>query len=89
MKASLFLKLLLICGWGLAACASQSSREIMESSQSSARPRPASMGSDHFYSDNLPERSLPPPGEFFFKHCTLSGRHPYPSASDWECPGPH
>lgn len=79
---------LLAFALALAACGTRSSRDLLEERQSRARPRAATYGTDGFYRDGqLPERDLPPPGEFFFKHCTLVGRNPYPSASDWECSG--
>lgn len=72
------------------SCASRTSREQLEDRQSSARPRAAAYGADGFYNDgDFPARGKPAPEtEFFFKHCSLGGRHPYPSVSDWECSEP-
>lgn len=67
-------------------CASKTAREKMAENQSNARPRAAAFGADGFYDDNnFPKEKYPRPSDFFYKHCDLSGRNPYPSATDWQC----
>lgn len=75
---------------GSAACSSRSTRERLEDRQSSARPRPAAYGADGFYNDGeFAERGKPGPDtEFFFKRCSLVGRNPFTTASEWECTEP-
>ncbi|MBX2994715.1 MAG: hypothetical protein KF681_07830 [Bdellovibrionaceae bacterium] len=73
----------------LIGCRSPTLRERMEARQSSARPSPATYGMDGFYNDlEFPDRDKPRPLDFFYKHCNLSGRSPYPSSQDWECSEP-
>jgi len=74
----------------LQACASPSKNEVLAARQDAGHPRPAAYAADGFYSRDgtFPERKYPPPGDFFYKHCSLGERNPYPTASEWDCPEP-
>jgi hypothetical protein len=70
-------------------CASKTSREIMEEKNSTARPRPAAYGMEHFYLDNRsPADRQTREWDFFYKHCNLMGRDIPTNKADWDCTEP-
>lgn len=73
----------------LSSCASKSANQVMAERQALARPRAAAYAADGFYKDaEFPNEKYPRPSDFFFKHCDLSGRNPYPNTGDWSCSEP-
>ena len=84
-----FLFCLILTGFCLGGCASQTPNEIVAAKQAQGRPNHAAYGADGTFQDaSFPYRSDGKKSDFFFKHCSNKGRHPYPSASDWECSEP-
>ncbi len=72
------------------ACAGKKKTwEIIQDKQDQGKVHPAAWGSDSFY---LNHRSPEPrdfePWEFYFKHCSLTDRHPFPASDDYDCSGP-
>lgn len=73
----LFLALFLSLG-----CASSSDAEPQ------SKAHPAAYAADDFvYEKDMPKRPRQK-GDFYFKHCALDGRKPFPSKDEYECSNP-
>jgi hypothetical protein len=75
----------------LLGCANKASpRERMEQRNANARPHPAAWSTESFY---LHHRSPPEKEaekwEFYFKHCRLVQRNPFPTHDEYTCSEPY
>lgn len=77
----------LIC---IAGCSSLSSREKIDAARESARPKPAAVYMDGFWTDyRSPADKEVQHWEFYYKHCSLVGRKPYPDRAEYMCTEPY
>lgn len=73
----------------LSACAAPTARERLEERRAAANPRGAAYAAEGFTLDwRSPEPRPYQAWEFYFKHCSLEGRYPYPRKSEWTCTDP-
>ncbi len=83
--------LVLLClVMGLSACASRTAREIIDEKQGQSKARAAAYAAegftmDHRSPDPRPYRAW----EFYYKHCTLVSRNPFPDRSEYSCTDPN
>ena len=88
----ILLRATLIHGLGIlliASCAAPTGRERIEERRASAKPKGAAYAAEGFMMDwRSPEPRANGGWDFYFKHCTLDDRNPYPKRSDWDCTGP-
>ena len=73
----------------LTSCAAPSSREVMADRLRGQNARAAAYAAegftlDHRSPEDRPYRSW----EFYYKHCSLVTRNPYPSRDEFECSDP-
>lgn len=61
----------------------------MESRNASARPRHAAYAAEGFTLDNRsPEPRAYRAWDFYYKHCTLVSRNPWPTRDEYDCSDP-
>ena len=78
---------LLIC---LCACSSPSSRQKMDAARSKSHHNYAVDGMETFWLDyRSPEDKDVRSWEFYYKHCSLSGRKPFYDKADYLCTEPY
>lgn len=72
--------------WALIGCSSPTARERMTATQDQSRAHPAAYAADGFTMDfrSPPERPFRV-WEFYYKHCTLVSRNPYPDRAEHYC----
>ena len=81
---------LIIGSFANVGCSSLTAQERIEERRSSANPRGAAYAADGFTLDHRSPEPLPyEKFEFFYKHCTLQGRNPFPNRSEWSCTDPY
>ncbi|MEZ0393365.1 MAG: hypothetical protein ACAH59_14190 [Pseudobdellovibrionaceae bacterium] len=74
----------------LVGCSSKSARSTIEETQDRARPRAAAYAADGFMMDHRsPEGRAYRPWQFYYKHCTLVSRNPYPDRAEHSCTTPY
>jgi len=73
-----------------AACSAPTARERMEAEQNRANPQGAAYAADGFTLDHRSPEARPfHPWEFYYKHCSLVSRNPYPDRSEYSCSDPY
>jgi len=74
----------------LGACSTKSARQTLEEKQYSAKPRGAAYAADGFMMDHRsPDARAYRPWQFYYKHCNLVSRNPYPDRAEHYCTSPH
>lgn len=73
----------------LPACASPSARELLEAKQDRSRAHRAAYAADGFTLDHRSPDSRPYRAwDFYYKHCSLVSRNPFPNKAEFACTDP-
>ncbi|MCE3010870.1 MAG: hypothetical protein LW875_09685 [Proteobacteria bacterium] len=87
-KSNLYIFMVLL--FSLTACAQKGIQEQMEDKRSKTRPHSSSLASETFYLHHRsPEPQLVNKWEFYFKHCRLVERIPFPTRDEYNCSEPY
>ncbi len=74
----------------LSACSSPTVREQLDERQNRNRAAAAAYAAEGFTMDHRsPEPRPYRSWEFYYKHCTLVSRNPYPSRDEYDCTNPY
>ncbi len=78
-----------VCLVVFTACASPSTRDILDERQSKNNARAAAYAAEGFTMDHRSPEGRPYRAwEFYYKNCSLVSRNPYPNKSEFECADP-
>lgn len=70
-------------------CSSPSGLDRVRQVQDSAKPRAAAYAADGFMAEHRGFQERPYQAwEFYYKHCTLVSRNPYPNRAEYACNEP-
>jgi hypothetical protein len=73
----------------LTACASKPDYERIEERQSQSKARAAAYAADGFTMDHRsPDQRPNRAWDFYYKHCALVSRNPYPNRAEYDCADP-
>lgn len=89
VSKNIFVLLVLISHQLLTACSSPTARQQIEAKQARANPRAAAYAADGFTLDHRSPEPRPfRSWEFYFKHCNLVSRNPFPTQDEYACTEP-
>lgn len=89
VSKNIFILLILTINQLLTACSSPTARQQIEAKQARANPRAAAYAADGFTLDHRSPEPRPfRSWEFYFKHCNLVSRNPFPTQDEYACTEP-